>query len=102
MHVDENDLRRDLFQQGIGNTKRIVARAHEYAALQIDDGIFLSRGEFTLIETIARCSGNVVRWANYPPRSLMAFGRHGLHVFDDLALVPNMIAGCNHVRSKIE
>src|ERR1700704_6503777 len=101
MEVDENYLRLDLLQKFIGKPEGIIAGGHKDASLEVEDSvtnaIFLS-----LIDAPARhASRKICRTQQSPRRTVRVAIRH-LKVFDDLPLVPDMIARSHNVDAKIE
>lgn len=102
MEIDKDDLGRDLLQQLVGGPKRIVMLGHEHAALQIDDGVLLPAGQLTLVKAMPGSARDVVRGAQHPPRPRVAFLRNRLHIFDDFALVPHVVASGEDVGAVIE
>ena len=85
----------------IGDAKGIVIRSHEHAPLQVDYGI----GNFrlrALIHAPARHIRRIIcRTQHAPLRAVpIAFGH--LKEVDDLALVPNVIAGGDDIDIEFE
>src|SRR5258706_890846 len=75
---------------------------HEHAPLQVDHGVALSQGRCAFINAHAGNAFSIVgrpqNFAGAPAR--VAIG--GVEVVHDLALVPYVIAGGQHVATKIE
>lgn len=96
MHVDENDF--DMFgdfrEFCIGDSKRIVGRGHEHAALQIQNRRFLSRSCFQDGQAASR----IVRGIIGRPQDPRIFGK----VRHDLFLIPDVIAGGEDIDTPIE
>src|SRR5579875_3941001 len=82
--------------------ERVGVVGHEDLPLQIDDRKCLAIGQRALKDAVAGRSRRVVGGADDAARALLAFGRHGLHIFDQLALVPDMIAGGDDMRAEIK
>src|SRR5215510_2110092 len=102
MNVHDNDFAGHLLQQLIGLAKRIVVGLHEDAALQVDDRILLAG--FGCAFEYAH-AGNAVRVVGGPQHAAGAgagipVGR--IEVLDDLALVPDVVPGGQHVTAQIE
>jgi len=102
MKVDEDDFGLDLFQQRVGDAEGIVIGGHEDPSLQVDDGVGLSVGELTFVDSVPWSAGDVVRGPDEAAWPLVTFGGHGLHVVDDLAFIPYVIAGGENVRAEVE
>src|SRR4051795_3292324 len=101
MQVDKNYFGFDLFQQLVGDAKRIVIGRHEDASLKIDhrvrDSILLA-----FVHTPARKVRSVIRWPQQAACGTVGIAVSGLKVFDDLALIPNMIASGDDIDAEIE
>ena len=91
VHIDKNDFRGDLLQQLIGYAEGIVVAGKKDAALQIYHCVGNSFARFALVKTMTRSAFRIICGPDQASRGL-AVGRL-LHVFHDLALVPDVIAG---------
>ena len=101
MDVEEDDGGGDLAEKLVGLAEGVVAGGHEDAALEVDNGVLLAGGEFALVEAEARSSGGVVGGAEDAAAAEVRIGGNG-HVLEDLALVPDVVAGGDDVRSHVE
>src|SRR6266403_2410979 len=101
MEVDEDDLCLDLLQKFVGEAEGVVAGSHEDAALQVDHGvvgaIFLAFEHSPAWQT----RGEICR-AQQSPRRAMRIAVCHLEVFDDFALIPDVIAGRHDIDAEIE
>ena len=93
MKIHQNPFGLNLLQQGIRHAERI---------LQIDDGIRLSRGQFTLVKSVPGRAGGIVGRPQHPPGTIVAILGNRLHILDDLALVPHVVAGGDYVGPLVE
>ena len=87
----ESATRKGIFQAG-----------HEDAALQIDHRVGLSRGQLSLVKPMSRRSGDVVGRAQHAAGAIVAIRRYGLHILDNLAFVPDMVASGEDMRPLVE
>ena len=103
--VEEDDfgsgLAADLGEKLVGLAEGIVAGGHENAALEVDDGVRLSRGEFALVEAETGRAGGVVGGAEDASAAVVGVRGHG-HVVEDLALVPDVVAGGDDMGAEVE
>ncbi len=101
MEVDEDYLSLDLLQKFVGEPEGIVAGSHKDASLEIDYGvagaIFL-----TFIHSPARHTRWKICGTQQPSRGTVRVVIRHLEVFDDLALVPDVIAGRHNVDAEIK
>src|SRR5579859_704861 len=102
MEIDKNDFGLDLFEQGIDHAKGIFEAGHENPPLEVNHGVGLSLGQFSLVVTVARSSGDVVGWAQQAAGAAVAVQRSRLHVLHDFAFVPDMVTGGDNVGSEVE
>ena len=101
MQVHEDHFGFDLFQQLIGNAEGIVVGGHENASLQIDHGV----GDAlfaAFIHAPARHVGRIIRRAQQAAGGAVLVAVGGLKVVDDLALVPDVVAGGDDIDAQIE
>lgn len=101
VQVEEDDFCGDLAEQLVGFAEGVVAGGHEDAALEVHDGIALAGGELALVDAEARCANGVVGGAEDAAAANVGVGGDG-HVFEDLSLVPDVVAGGNDVGAEIE
>jgi len=101
VEVEEDYFCGDLAEQLVGFAEGIVAGGHEDAALKVHDGIGLAGGEFALVDTEAGCADGVVGGAEDAAAANVGVDGNG-HVFEDLALVPDVVAGGDDVCAEIE
>src|SRR5208283_5438479 len=92
----------DLLQQFVGYAEGIVIAGHENASLQIDDAIIHAAARARLVPAEAgRAHGIVGRPQQASrQRTFVAVGR--IHVLDDLALVPDVVAGGDDIDAELE
>ncbi len=91
----------DFGEELVGLAEGIVAGGHEDSALKVEDGVLLAGGEFALVEAEAGSSSGVVGGAEDAAAAVVRVGGDG-HVFEDLALVPDVVAGGDDVGSHVE
>src|ERR1700733_453594 len=99
--IDKNNFRLDLRKQPIRISIGIVSRSHKHAALEIDDRI----GHAILLSFIDSPTGQGRRKISRPQQSARGTMRVAvghLKIFNDLALIPNVIPGSHHIDAKIE
>jgi len=101
VQIEQDDLGRDLAEQFVGFAKGVVAAGHKDAALEIHDGVWLAVAERALVDAEAWCADGVVGGAEDAASADVRVGRDG-HVFEDLALVPDVVAGGDDVGSEVE
>jgi hypothetical protein len=101
VEVEEDDFGGDLAEELVGLAEGIVAAGHEDAALEVHDGVLLAVAEFALVDAEAGSADSVVGGAEDAAAADVRVGGHG-HVFEDLALVPDVIAGGDDVGAEIE
>ena len=80
----------------------VIGCVHEDAAAEIDDGIGHAGLRGSLEDAIAGKAGLEVGRAQDAAGAILAIGRHGVQIVDQLALVPDVIAGGEHVRAQVE
>src|SRR5271169_3983981 len=97
MQIDYDDLDGDLLQQFVNDAERIVIVSHEHAALNVDHSVVDAAAGASLIPAEAWATGRIIcRPQNTPrQRGFIAIGR--VHVVDDFALVPDVVAGGDDV-----
>src|SRR5207249_7313950 len=100
MNIDQNDLGLDFLEQLIGDAKGIIIGGHKNPPLKVDDGIgYIVFAAF--INAPARHASRIICRAQEPAcEAFIAVGT--LEVVDDLALVPDVIAGGEHIDSQLE
>jgi len=99
--INKDNLRLDLLQQPIGITIGIVSRSHKHASLKIDDRI----GNAILLPLVnapPRQARRKISRPQQPSRRTMRVAVRHLKVFNNLALVPDVIAGSHHIDAQIE
>ncbi len=101
VQVEEDDLGGDLAEELVGLTEGVVAGGHEDAALQVHDGVALAGGELALVDAEARGADGIVGGAQDAAAANVGVGGDG-HVLEDLALVPDVIAGGDDVGAEVE
>ena len=92
VEVDEDYFGVDLLQELIGDAEGIVVRGHEHAPLQVDHGV----GNFmlvALIQTPARHIRWIVCGTQHAALRAVAVALGHLKKVNDLALVPDVVAG---------
>src|SRR5215469_6806096 len=100
MHVYDNHLAVDLAKKFIGFAKRIVVVLHEYTALEIDDSVTLAGFSCAFIGADSGNALSVVGWTKHAARAGISVGR--VKVIHDLPLVPDVIAGSEHVATQVQ
>src|SRR3984957_13400520 len=101
VEVEEDDLCGDLAEELVGFAEWVVAGGHEDAALEVHDGVGLAGGEFALVDAEAGGADGVVGGAEDAAAADVGVGGDG-HVFEDLALVPDVVAGGDDVGAEVE
>jgi hypothetical protein len=100
--VDQDDLGLDDFEQRVDGAEGVIVGVHEDAALEIDYGVCLAAGQGAFIEAIAWSGRRVVSRADDAAGAFVAGGGRRLHIIDDLALVPDVVAGGQDMGPEIE
>ena len=101
MQVDKNHFGLDFFQQLIGHAEGIVVRGHEDASLKINHGV----GNAILLAFVhapARKIRSVIRRPQQAAGGAVRIAVGRLKVVDDLALVPDVVAGGDDINAEIE
>ena len=80
----------------------VVAGIHEDAPLQVDHRVLHSALRGSLIDAITGKAELQIRRTQHAPGALMALGGHGFQIVGQLALIPHMVAGGQHVRAQVE
>ena len=101
MDVEKYNLGCDLAEKFVGFAEGIIAGRHEDASLKIHDCVRLSVRKLTLVKAKAGCADRIVGRAEDAAAAFVRIGRHG-HVFEDLALVPNMVPRGDDMGAHIE
>ena len=81
--------------------KGIVVRGHEHTSLQVDHSV----GNFSfksLIHARPRHVRRIIRRSQHAPCRSVPVALNHLKVIDDFALIPDVIAGCDHVDVQLE
>src|SRR5579862_2234013 len=101
MKVDEDHFGFDVLQQFVGGAKGIVVGGHENAPLKIDHGVrnALFRA---LIHTPTRHVRGVVRRTQQAAGRAVLVAVGTLKIIDDLALVPDVVAGGDDIDAQFE
>src|SRR5205807_4005154 len=102
MDVHHDYLAGDLLQEIVHLAKRIIRVVHEDASLQIDNGIAVPGPGSAFIQPYPGDSVRIVRRTQNPPRAGIGISVSRLEILDDFPLVPDMIAGGEHVTSKLK
>ena len=102
MEVHHDHLGLDTGQQFVGLVKRIVGPVHKDAAHQVHHRVLHAalRGAFK--DAPARQVPLHVGRPQHAAGAGLAIGGHGVQIVDQLALVPNMVAGGQHIGAQIE
>jgi hypothetical protein len=101
VEVEQDDLGGDFAEEFVGLAEGVVAAGHEDAALKVHDRVALAVAEFALVEAEAWCADGVVGGAYDAAAARVRVGRDG-HVFEDLAFVPDVVAGSDDVGAEVE
>lgn len=105
VEVEEDDLgvgvALDLGEEVVGFAEGVVAGGHEDATLEVEDGVFGAVAEGALVETEAGGAVGVVGGTEDAAAADVGVGGDG-HVFEDLLLVPDVVAGGDDVRTEVE
>ncbi len=101
LEVEEDDLSGDLAEELVSFAEGVVTGGHEDAALEIHNGVGLAGGELALVDTEAGCADGVVGGAEDAAAADVGVCGDG-HVLEDLALVPDVVAGGDDVGAEIE
>jgi len=101
VEVEEDDFGSDLAKEFVCLAEGIVAGGHEDAALEIDDGVALSSGEFAFVDAEARGSDGEVGGAEDAAAAFVRVRGDG-HVLEDLFFVPDVVTGGDDVGAEIE
>jgi hypothetical protein len=100
--VNQNDFRMNFLEQGIGRAEGILQVSHEGPALQVDHRVAFPGGKNAFINSIAGNAGRVIRRPEQAPWPVMTRLCNRLHIFDNFALIPNMVARCDDMSAQIE
>src|ERR1019366_3604161 len=92
----------DPLQQLIGIAKGIVVVGHEYATLKIDDAIGNTAARAPFVPAKARGPCRIVCRTQDPTGQGRLISIGGVHVIDDLAFVPDVVAGGDDVNAEFE
>ena len=101
MEVEEDYFCGDLVEELVGFAERVVAGGHEDATLEVHDGVGLAGRELALVDAEAGGADGVVGGTEDAAAADVGVGGDG-HVLEDLALVPDVIAGGDDVCAEIE
>ena len=102
MDIDHNHLGRDLLQQRVSGVERIVGRIHEDAALQLDHRVLHAACRHAFVNAPAGNARLQIGWPQHAAPALVAPGGRSVHIVDQLALVPDVVAGGQNIRAQIE
>ena len=91
-----------LRKQGVDGVEGVVGGVHEDAALQIDHRVVDAAVRGAFEDAVAGQAGLQIGRAQHAARPLLAVGRDGVQVVDQLALVPDVVAGGEHIRAQVE
>ncbi len=75
---------------------------HKDAAHQLDYRIVHAALRGSLVDAVAGNAGLKVGRAKHAAGAVIAIGRDGVHVVDQVALVPDVVAGSEHVGAQVE
>ena len=100
--VHHNNLCLNAGQQRVHGVKWVVGGVHEDAALQVDHRVCHAALGGSFVNSMAGQSRLQVCGPQHAAASLIAFGGRGIHIVDQLALVPDVVAGGQNIRSQIE
>lgn len=101
VEVEQDDRGSDLAEKLVGLAEGVVTRGHEDAALEVQHGVLLTVGKFTLVHAEAGGADRIVGRAKDATAAEVRVGRDG-HVLEDLALVPDVVAGRDDVGAHVE
>src|SRR3981081_332743 len=96
-----NTRPRTLLQKLSGDAERMVVRSHEHPPLQVDHSV-RDFSFLTLIQPPSRHVRRIIRGTKHAPRRTISVPLNHLEVVEDLALVPNVIAGSDDVNIEFE
>ena len=102
VEVYHDDFGFDVGEQRVGGVEGIVGGVHENAALELDHRVGNAALRGSLIDAPAGNAGLEIGGTQDSPPALVALGGRGVHRVDQLALVPDVIAGGQHVRAQVE
>src|ERR1039458_4260753 len=102
VEVHQDYFGRDLLEQLVGIAKWVVVAGHKHTALKVDDAIGDAAARAALVPAEARGT----HWIVCRPQDAARQGRlisvGGVQVLDDLALVPDVVAGGDDVDAELE
>src|SRR5882672_7000645 len=101
MKVDEDNLRLNFVQELVREPEGIVTGAHEHASLEINDGV-ASAVFLAFVHSPAREACRKICRTQQPLSRTVRVTLSHLEVFDDFALVPDVIPGRHDVNAEIE
>jgi hypothetical protein len=101
VEIEEDDLCGDLSEELVGLAEGVVAGGHEDAALEVHDRVGLAVGKFALVDAEAGGADGIVGGAEDTAAADVGVFGDG-YVLEDLALVPDVIAGGDDVSTEIE
>ena len=101
MNVDQDHLGLNIFQKLISRSERIVIRGHEDPPLQVHHSVG-NLSFAALIHAPAGHVGRIIRGTQDPARRTVPISFNHLEIVHNLALVPDVIAGRNHVDIQFE
>src|SRR5271165_5219819 len=96
MEIHEDDFGLDLLQKLVGNAKGIIIRSHEHASLQIYHGV-RNLVLVTLIDAPPWHISRIICRTEQSPVRAVAVALDHLKIIQNLALVPDVVAGGNDV-----
>src|SRR5262249_7880575 len=102
MEVHDYYFAGDLLQERIGLAKRIVGILHENASLKVDHRVALALLGCAFIDAYSGNALGIVRGTKHAAHPAAGVTVDGVEIVDDLALVPDVIAGGEHLATYIE
>lgn len=102
MNINDDHSAGDLAQEFVGFAERILVGLHEDPALEIDDSILLSGLGRSFKYTDAGNARGVVGRTQDAAGARIGIAIGGIEVVHDFALVPDVVAGSEHVTAQIK
>src|SRR6266404_581166 len=102
VHIENDYLGGEFVQNFVGLAEGVVVAGHEDAALQVDDGEGCAAPRFAFEDAPAGRAGGIVGGTQDALGVLLEVVGAELEVLDDLALVPNVVAGGEDVDAELE
>src|SRR5450432_621044 len=102
VEIQKNNFGCDLLQYLVGLAEGIIIVLHEDAALQIDHGIGLALACLAFIPADAGYAFRIICGTQHPSNAAGGVGVGRLEILHNLALVPDVIAGGEHVAAEVK